>query len=1286
MKNAVCLLILCFICCSFFSTAQQLSQTPHSHENIAFRPNQGQFEGDFSHVIFTPRYSVYLISDGFTVGMSPIEALVARHDSAHLDTAEMPSVPQFSFSWKFIGHDEDAMAIGEGHTGLTRNYFSGPSENWVSGLKDSKQVRRTDIYPGIDVLYKVHPRNQLEYDFIVAPGAELSDIKWELSGVDATIEGNELVYETPYGIIKEIIPEAYQMISGKKVPVKVSFQKTAEGFGFFAQDYDRNTELIVDPLLVGATLTGSNGDSNYGHGAAYDAEGNIYSFGIGFGAGLPTTDGAIQENFEGGFGTNAVINKFSPDASEQIYATYLGKDGTSPHSASANLFGELVVFGTTGDTDFPTTPGAFQSEAAGGTDIFISKLSEDGTELLASTYLGGSGEDGNNPIFLFNYDALRGEVSLDIEGNVYLASASQSADFPVTSGAYSNELNGTADGVCTKLSSDLSVLFWSTFVGGSGNDALLNVRIAENGNIVFSGSTISDDYPTTAGVYQENDPGNASEVDATLGTLSLDGSELIYSTYVGTTQGEQGYFMDLDNDDNVWIYGRTQAGDEWPLTEGVFTTESKELFISKFNPQLSEVLASTAIGGDGVFGGGGGGAPVAFLVDRCDRVYISAFQAASGLPLTDDALFTTGGFYLAAFENDLDTLSFSTYYSEGHVDGGTSRFDKSGIVYQGVCSGGNFTTTDGAFAEDQFTSWDVGVFKIDFQLSGVNAAFSAPSELDGCAPHEISFSNFSVGDTYQWDFGDGTTSTEFEPVHIFQEPGMYTVSMIASDSLSCNLADTVSLTIDIFAPEDFQPSFETEIDCETSEVTMFNTTGGNDFLDFFWIINGDTLYTSYNASHQFENLDLANTVSLYAVDDGCELDETVTQEIENLADVVAEIGNTTDTECGLSIELENTSNNGLEFFWDFGDGTTSTGFSPTHVYNDYGTYTISLTAFNPSTCNGEDEVTTTIEFIEPPTIDGSMTLNQTGVCGELILEGQLDNTDGMASYTWFVAGNELGTETSFVFDADLPGLYTVEAEIIPVGCNNPFTISDTITLVSELPIDYGPDRDICFNATSVTIENEYDLNDASYLWQPGGATTPSITISEPGIYVVSVQTGLCSDSRSIEIGLGEEESTSFGTEICEGVGQRITVGVNHQEFSWENGLTGNSIVVTRGGTYNYTYIDDGGCEQSGVYLVEALEPEPLVFIPNSFTPNGDGINDLFKISLGDSELDDYQFSVYNRWGELIFETTDSEQGWNGGASGSDYYVPTGNYVYYVKYSGICQSETIEKKGTINLIR
>lgn len=1272
--------------CSVLAQPVQFN-TPHHHEEIAFRPNQGQWEGEFTHVIHTPRYAAYLTGEGFTIAMSPVEALQAHHEAYHQGSEELPPVPVFAFSWKFIGHNANAETNGMDPTGPLRSYFIGEEENWVSGLKDAKRVRKTEVYPLIDVEYKLHPKNHLEYDFILAPGADPEDIRWELSGVDASIDEGELRYETPYGIVKEFIPEAYQLINGRKRLVEVAYTDNGKIFGFEVGEYDPTEVLIIDPVIVGATLTGSTGASNYGHGATYDQEGNIFSFGIGFGAGLPTTDGAIQENYEGTGGVNAVLNKFNPDASEQIFATYLGKNGTYPHSAATNLFGDVFLFGSTGDQTFPTLPGCVQSTSGGGTDIFISRVSPDGTELIASTYLGGSGEDGLNPITTGGYDGRRGEVSLDFEGNVYLASSSASSDFPVTSSAFSTDLNGNYDGVCAKLSPDLAVLSWSTFIGGSGDDCLLNVRIAENGNVVYSGSTRSDDYPTTAGVYQENGgAGDSFDADAVLGVLSPDGSELEHATYVATSQPEQGYFMDLDNDDNIWIYGSTQGGDDWPITDGVYSTDAKALFITQFEPDLSEIIVSTAIGAEGFFGGSAsGGNPVAFLVDRCDRVYISAYGAAADLPLTDDALFTTGGFYLAAFEDELQTLSFATYYTENHVDGGTSRFDKKGVVYQGVCSGGGFNTTDDAFATDQNTGWDVGVFKIDFQLSGVNAAFSAPSELDGCAPHEISFSNFSVGDTFEWDFGDGTTSTEFEPTHVFEEPGNYIVTMIASDSLSCNLADTVSLAIDIFSPEDFQPGFDIQFDCETSEATLLNTTGGDDFLDFYWIINGDTLYTTYNATHQFSSLSGEQSVSLLAIDEGCEIDEAVTENLSGLVDVEASAENLASTECSLTVQFENSSVNATEYFWDFGDGFTSTEENPVHTFADYGTYDVTLTASNPNSCNGEDQTTGSVTLILPPPIDGSMTLSQTGICGELILEGELDNTNNMAAFTWFVDGEEVGSDPVFTFDAAVDGLYEVDVEIVPTGCNTPFLVSDTITLVSELPIDLGPSRDICYYESSIILENEYELEEATYEWQPGGSTSPSLEVTEAGIYTVVVQYGGCSDSRTVEIGLGTLEETSFEKEICEGVSERITVPVQHQSFLWENGATTNSIVITRSGTYAYTYIDEGGCEQSGEYLVTGTEPIPTVYIPNGFTPNGDGINDIFRPSVVDA-MNIYSFKVYNRWGELVFETADPAEGWNGAGPGEDFFVPPGAYVYKVKYRGVCQSETIEETGVVKVIR
>ncbi|MCA1764572.1 MAG: hypothetical protein LC664_16490, partial [Flavobacteriales bacterium] len=637
------------------------------------------------------------------------------HDAHHEDPIESEeiAIPVFNYQVNFEGANTNAGIAEEGQSDLYRNYYVGSdSSRWKTGLKDVSKVVKTDFYPAIDVAYKVGKRQSLEFDFIVRPGGDPSEIKWQYDGVDAVISGDDLAYQTPYGKVREIIPAAYQEIDGKRIPVDVNYAKANDYFGFEVGEYNESHPLIIDPVIIASTLTGTTGSSNYGHGATYDEEGNIYSFGRAFGAGVPTSPGVVQPDFNAGFGVNVVINKFNPTGTDQLYATYLGApDATTlPHSAVTNFLGDFFVFGTVEGEDFPVTSGALQPDFGGNIDIFISRLSPDGTQLIGSTYLGGSGIDGRNQL-AFGYDSFRGEVSLDNDGNVYLASVTTSDDLAISTGAISTDLNGSSDGLVAKIAPSLGSIFWTTLLGGSGNDIVYGVRVNDDLEVVVSGATTStDDFPTTTGVYQENSEGNAGGLDAFAAVINPSGTALAHSTFASTAADDQAFFVDLDNDDNIWIYGRTGDGENWPVSEGVFTTDAKSFFITQFNPSLSEVIVSTCFGSDqGIFNGSGN--PVAFLVDRCDRVYISAYSAAEGLPLTDDALFQTGGFYLAAFEDALETFSFGTYYSAGHVDGGTSRFDKKGVVYQGVCSGGGFNTNDDAYATDQSIGWDVGVFK-----------------------------------------------------------------------------------------------------------------------------------------------------------------------------------------------------------------------------------------------------------------------------------------------------------------------------------------------------------------------------------------------------------------------------------------------------------------------------------------------------------------------------------------------------------------------------------------------
>ncbi|MFN9798828.1 MAG: PKD domain-containing protein, partial [Bacteroidota bacterium] len=274
---------------------------------------------------------------------------------------------------------------------------------------------------------------------------------------------------------------------------------------------------------------------------------------------------------------------------------------------------------------------------------------------------------------------------------------------------------------------------------------------------------------------------------------------------------DQCFFIDLDSDENVFVYGH---GGDFPIVGPVYSNPGSKQFVTKFNAELSEIMLSTVLGAGANQWGGYDFIPDAFLVDHCDNIYISSYQAGGNLPITPDALYAEGGFYLAVLTENLADLEYGTFYTGGHVDGGTSRFDKNGTVYQAVCSGGGFATTADAWATTQGPGWDIGVFKIDFDVSGVNSAITA-SDLSGCAPYVVQFQNFSVGDQFAWDFGDGTTSAEFEPEHTYTEPGVYTVTMIVSDSLSCNLADTSFFDISISTPVDYVPSFDYLMDCST---------------------------------------------------------------------------------------------------------------------------------------------------------------------------------------------------------------------------------------------------------------------------------------------------------------------------------------------------------------------------------------------------------------------------------------------------------------------------------------
>ena len=303
---------------------------------------------------------------------------------------------------------------------------------------------------------------------------------------------------------------------------------------------------------------------------------------------------------------------------------------------------ELYVFGTTSSDNFPVTIGAFDSVFKGGpdpglftgiavhylkgSDLFVTRFNQAGTALIASTYIGGSGDDGlTYPEYQglhYNYaDEVRGEINIDNNDNVYIGTCTRSTDFPVTTGAYQTHNAGGTDGVLMKMSPDLSTMMWGTYLGGiSGNDAIYSLSFATNGDLYVAGGTQSDNLPVPANALEPHFHGGRA--DGWVAHLGNNGSTLAQATYWGTPNYEQIYCVKSDRFNNVYVYGQASSSDSTFIHNAAYYKLNGGEFITKFTPGLDSVIWSTS------FGRGVGVpdiSPTAFLVDLCNDVYLSGW-------------------------------------------------------------------------------------------------------------------------------------------------------------------------------------------------------------------------------------------------------------------------------------------------------------------------------------------------------------------------------------------------------------------------------------------------------------------------------------------------------------------------------------------------------------------------------------------------------------------------------------------------------------------------------------
>lgn len=919
-----------------------------------FIENLGQWDEKVLFKTTISDGSFFLEKNGFTYSLLDMKPFREGHENQ----IPLPdSIQGHAFKMKFLGANASVISKGQQKLVAYRNYYIGniPSK-WKSNVQSYKTVRYTEIYDGIDL--HVYGKNQnLKYDLIVSPGSNASQIVMQYEGLDEMeiLKNGDLLLSNKVVDLREKKPVAYQMVNGKKTIVTCNFKLSGKRVTFyFPNGYDRSNQLIIDPELVFASYSGSSSD-NFGSSATYDNDGNLYGAGTAFGAGYPITVGAYSQ--PAGGNTDIGVSKFSFNGANLIYSTIIGGWASeSIQSIVVNDNNELCILGASASPDYPVTANAYQPnfnggpgvswtngygygiEFAGGCDIVLTKLSADGTTLAASTFIGGTHNDGINPNSTLNYnygDPFRGEINVDPAGNIYVASSTESADFPTTSGSIQNTSGGERDAVVFKMNSGLSDLIWSTFLGGSQNDNAYSVQIKPGGELLVAGGTLSSNFPTTAGSLHPNQRGQA---DGWVAKLSNNGSVLLASTYVGTNQYDQVYFVQYDSNGDVFVLGQS-VGNVPVSPSTVYSNPNSGQFIQKYDADLSNLLMSTTIGtGSGAIDF----SPTAFLISNCDQIYLSGWggptnaanelatqSTTTGLPTTSDAFqVETDGkdFYLMMLEENAADLAYATFFggtSGEHVDGGTSRFDKNGVVYQAVCAGcggsNNFPTTPDAWSQaNGSNNCNLGVFKFD-----LNQVLSLPELsiiLGDCTyPLEVQFINSSSGaNTFIWEYGDGTTSNVFAEPHYYENPGDYEVMLIAIDSLGCLNPDTEIVSFHVPFPPEITVAGSDTI-CSEEDVQL--TVEGATIETFVWRPSStvdDPSSTSPTATPTE-----TTTYTVLATDSaGCPIEDEVTVFVSEPPALDA--GADAYTEPGNPAQLLTSLPEGLTVLWSPPDGLSCT--------------------------------------------------------------------------------------------------------------------------------------------------------------------------------------------------------------------------------------------------------------------------------------------------------------------------------------------------------------------------
>jgi hypothetical protein len=699
----------------------------YAAQPMRFERNEGQTDANVKFLACGAGYRLFL---------TPDEAVIALRKSPRVGPSFMPRVNSTaSMRLRFLGTNTATAVVGMEKLPGQSNYFKGNDpRQWRTQVPAYARVRYKGIYPGIDLIYHGNP-SQLEYDLVAAPGANVSAITMEVTWLRENLNLGESETDIPPRMDaagnlvldagdEQVVfhkPVVYQTANSRKKTDRAYVDaryvmRGANRVGFKVGAHDARRALIIDPILSYSTYLGGDQD-DLGNAIAVDGSGSVYVTGGTTSANFPVTSAVVQTTYGGADGGYQSVNgdifvtKLSPDGSSLVWSTYIGGSGDDNAYSIAVDGTGVYLTGGTNSSDYPVTTGVYRPTSGVGLTDVLVTKLDPTGSTLLYSTHIGVGGEG-----------IRGfGIAVDAGGNAYVAGGA-GPGFPTTASAYQTSSIAFSSGFAMKLSPDGSSASYSTFLSGGNSsdvDYAESIAVDKNGNAYVTGYAGSSTFPVTAGAFQSN---NAGPHDAFLTVLNSSGSALLYSTYLGGTGNDEGFRIAVDSSGMAYIAGMTASSD-FPVSSGAFQTVfgggASDAFVAKLDPTKSgpaSLVYATYLGGSGddnliAFPWG------ILAVDNLGNAYVTGGTTSTNFPTVRPLQAQSGGGYDAyvAKINPLGTgLIYSTYLGGSGDDIGRGiAVDTNGNAYvTGQTSSSNFSVTANPYQKDLGGLSDAFVTKV----------------------------------------------------------------------------------------------------------------------------------------------------------------------------------------------------------------------------------------------------------------------------------------------------------------------------------------------------------------------------------------------------------------------------------------------------------------------------------------------------------------------------------------------------------------------------------------------